>query len=208
MRFTEKFPKNLCLDGELFLARGMFSETTSVVKKKEPHDGWNIIKYVVFDAPFVKGKLTERLAYIESVLNSIDSPYITMHKQEILVDAEDLDHRMKEIVKLNGEGLIVRDPNSLYENRRSSSMLKVKEFHDAEAVVIGHVKGTGRISNLMGAIEVKNFDGITFRIGTGFNDNERAHPPKIGSIVTYRYFELSKDKVPRFPSYLRVHSGL
>lgn len=206
--FTENFPRNICLDGELFLARGMFSETTSVVKKKKAHDGWNVIKYVVFDAPFVNAKLTERLAYVESILSTVDSPYIVLHKQEILKDTNDLDQRMKDIVKLNGEGLMLRDPRSKYENRRSHSMLKVKEFHDAEALVVGHVKGTGRICNLMGALEVKNFDGISFKIGTGFDDNERANPPKIGSIVTYRYFELSKDKVPRFPSYVRVHPGM
>jgi len=29
----------------------MFSETISIVKKKEAHDGWKAIKYVVFDGP-------------------------------------------------------------------------------------------------------------------------------------------------------------
>ena len=53
--FTEKFPKNCILDGELFLERKMFSETISIVKKKEAHDGWKQIKYVVFDGPCLKG---------------------------------------------------------------------------------------------------------------------------------------------------------
>ena len=34
-----------------------------------------------------------------------------------------------------------------------------------------------------------------------FSDHDRAHPPKIGTIITYRFQELTNDGVPRFPSY-------
>jgi len=43
-----------------------------------------------------------------------------------------------------------------------------------------------------------------FHVGTGLSDAERNEPPPIGSIVTYRYQELSTDGVPRFPSYVGV----
>jgi len=104
-------------------------------------------------------------------------------------------------------GLILRDPNSFYENRRVKSMLKVKRFHDAEATVIKHLKGTGRLSHTTGALEVVNKDGIHFKVGSGFTDKERSKPPKIGSVITYRYFELSKDGFPRFPTFMREHPG-
>ena len=35
-----------------------------------------------------------------------------------------------------------------------------------------------------------------------FSDHDRAHPPKIGTIITYRFQELTNDGVPRFPSYV------
>jgi DNA ligase-1 len=44
-------------------------------------------------------------------------------------------------------------------------------------------------------------DGTRFDVGTGFSDAERASPPPIGSIVTFRYQELSEGGVPRFPAY-------
>ena len=47
-------------------------------------------------------------------------------------------------------------------------------------------------------------DALQFRIGTGLSDHEREHPPAIGSIVTYRFQELTPDGVPRFPSYVGV----
>ena len=45
---------------------------------------------------------------------------------------------MDRITGEKGEGVMLRDPKSLYENRRSDKLLKVKKFDDAEAKVIGH----------------------------------------------------------------------
>ncbi|HEX7047399.1 MAG TPA: DNA ligase, partial [Gammaproteobacteria bacterium] len=41
-------------------------------------------------------------------------------------------------------------------------------------------------------------------IGSGFTDAERAEPPAIGSLVTYRYNGLTSNGVPRFARFLRV----
>ena len=44
--YCKYFPK-IVLDGELFVGRKSFSETISIVKRKEPHDGWKKILYLV-----------------------------------------------------------------------------------------------------------------------------------------------------------------
>jgi DNA ligase 1 len=41
---------------------------------------------------------------------------------------------------------------------------------DAEATVVGTEKGTGRCSFMMGALVVKDKNGLVFKIGTGFTD--------------------------------------
>lgn len=206
--FTKDFPKDIWLDGELFLDRKKFSDTISIVKKKDPHDGWSRIQYLIFDAPKLGGSFQDRYEQLKVILEDINSPYLLLHQQEVCKNDEMLQKKMDEVVKIDGEGMIVRDSQGYYENTRSKSMLKVKRFHDAEAIVQKHLKGTGRLCFTMGAIEVINNDGITFKIGSGFTDKERSKPPKIGSVVTYRYFELSKDNVPRFPTFVRVHPGL
>jgi len=66
--------------------------------------------------------------------------------------------------------MMIKDPDSKYENKRSDKLLKVKKFDDAEATVIGHKKGTGRCADMCGAIFVRGDDGIEFHIGSGFND--------------------------------------
>jgi DNA ligase 1 len=51
---------------------------------------------------------------------------------------EHLLEEMDRITGQMGEGVMLRDPKSLYENKRSDKLLKVKKFDDAEAVVVGH----------------------------------------------------------------------
>lgn len=45
---------------------------------------------------------------------------------------------LDKVVANGGEGVMIKDPLSQYENRRSEKLLKVKTFEDAEATVIGH----------------------------------------------------------------------
>jgi DNA ligase 1 len=88
--------------------------------------------------------------------------------------------------------------SSQYVSSRSSTLLKVKTFYDAEAKVLAHHKGSGKNALVMGAIEVEMACGKTFKIGSGFSDAQRRKPPRIGSIVVYKFQELSKGGVPRY----------
>jgi DNA ligase-1 len=49
-------------------------------------------------------------------------------------------------------------------------------------------------------------EGTKFSVGTGFTDAQRNNPPAVGSIITFRYQELSDRGVPRFPSFVRVRT--
>jgi DNA ligase-1 len=115
---------------------------------------------------------------------------------------------MDKVLLKKGEGMMLRDPLSKYEGKRSDTLLKVKKFDDAEATVIGHKKGTGRCSAMLGALFMREDDGTEFKIGSGFSDAQRKKPPKIGSRVTFKFMGRSNNGIPRFPIYLRVHPGI
>ena len=102
---------------------------------------------------------------------------------------------------------MLRRAGSRYEGGRSATLLKVKSFHDAEARVLKHQEGAGRHKGRLGALLVEMADGTTFAVGTGFSDAERDDPPPVGSLITFRYQELSEGGVPRFPSYVGVQEG-
>ena len=100
---------------------------------------------------------------------------------------------------------MLREPGSRYEAGRSNTLLKVKQFHDAEARVLEHLPGTGRHKGRLGALLVALADGTQFSVGTGFTDVQRENPPPVGSTITFRYQELTDRGVPRFPSFVLAH---
>jgi hypothetical protein len=54
----------------------------------------------------------------------------------------------------------------------------------------------------MGHLEVKTPDGRLFSVGSGFTDAQRDKPPKVGTIITYKFQELSNKLNPRFPTFI------
>ncbi len=199
--FTAELPADI-LDGELWVGRKLFQRTTSIVRSGAGSDEWEQVTYVVFDAPDAQGAFEHRIAHAKHVLGKTRAPHARVLDH---VECTGVDHLRQELARvesLGGEGLMLRRPQSLYEVGRSSSLLKVKTFHDAEARVIGHAPGTGKHKGRLGALVVELADGTRFNVGTGFSDAEREAPPAIGAVITFRYQELSNDGVPRFPSFV------
>ncbi len=163
---------------------------------------------MVYDAPKAKGNFAQRLKLIEKSLTELKSQYVVAHKHVVCTGLDHLNKELDRVTAENAEGVMIKDPSCQYENRRSDKLLKVKKFDDAEATVIGHQKGTGRCSDMCGAILMRGDDGIEFKIGSGFNDAQRRKPPKKGSRVTYKYMGKSNSGKPRFPIFLRVHPGI
>ena len=118
-----------------------------------------------------------------------------------------MEQQLAKIEAIEGEGLMLREPGSKYDIGRSSTLLKVKRFHDAEAVVLAHQPGKGKHKGRAGALKVKlpGSDAVT-HVGTGMNDKLRdqiAKDPKryIGRAVkvkTQQVFPSGKMRAPSF----------
>ena len=199
--FVADFPKT-ALDGELWGGRKTFQKTVGIVKRQDGPPEWKTIRYLVFDAPKHGGTFEERLKHLEEVAGEGKMQYARMHPHQVCRDVAHLKEELAKVEALGGEGLMLRKPGSKYEAGRSFTLLKVKTFHDMEAKVIDHVAGMGKHKGRLGALLVELEDGTRFNVGTGFSDKERESPPKIGTIITFRYQELSDGGVPRFPSYV------
>ena len=192
------------LDGELWLGRKMFQRAVSIVRRQDKNELWNDIAYVVFDAPGLDKGFEARLKFVGECLKENRPRYARPHEH---IQCKGVDHLKQELARLEalgGEGLMLRRAGSRYESGRSSTLLKVKSFHDAEARVLKHQEGAGRHKGRLGALLVELPDGTTFSVGTGFSDAEREDPPPVGSTICFRYQELSEAGVPRFPSYIGI----
>lgn len=197
---------NTPLDGELWLGRKAFQRTVGIVRRQDKTDLWKEVKYLIFDAPHLKEPFERRVEFLADAIRDKTSAYALLHPHERCKNLEHLRSELQRIESLGGEGLMLREPGSHYAIGRSTTLVKVKTFKDAEATVIGHQAGAGKHKGRLGALQVRLGDGTEFAVGTGFTDRQRESPPAVGSIITFRYQELSDGGVPRFPSFIGVRT--
>ncbi|MEO6434272.1 MAG: DNA ligase [Tepidisphaeraceae bacterium] len=186
------------LDGELFMDRKSFQKTVAIVRRQDKSDHWKKIRFLVFDAPAQGGAFEERIKLV-SALEAHD--YASPHAHALCTGVDHLKAELARVEALGGEGVMLRQPGSMYAVGRSSTLLKVKSFKDDEAIVVAHQPGAGRHKGRLGALLVRLANGTEFAIGTGLSDKQRQAPPPIGATVVFRYQELSDGGVPRFPSF-------
>lgn len=200
-----ELPRDVALDGELWIGRGEFEETTSVVLSQTPDERWKRVRFMIFDAPQAPGTFEQRMEFLKTTLPA-GKRFVEVVAQ---VRCEGTKHLLAErdrIIALGGEGMMLRQPESAYEARRSPTLLKVKTHEDAEATVIAHLPGKGKYTGQLGSLRVRTADGREFSVGSGLTDAQRAAPPAVGTVITYRYRGLTEKGLPRFPSFLRVRT--
>lgn len=203
--FTENFP-SVPLDGELWIGRGRYEETSSIVRKKQAHDGWKQVRLMLFDLPAHSGTFSQRLEAMQQEVTKADSPYLAVIRQFRVADQAELMRHLESITDKGAEGLMLHRQTARYAGGRSNDLLKLKLFEDAEAVVIGYRPGKGKYDGMVGSLKVRTDQGVEFYVGSGLSDEERRNPPSLSSRITFRYQGLTKNGIPRFPVFLRVRN--
>ena len=206
--FTARLP-HLPLDGELWLGRGRFDELSGRVRREVPVDAeWRELRYMVFELPGAEGAFAERARRIDAVVRERAWPQLVAVEQSAVGDRAALRQRLAATLAQGGEGLMLHLASAPYRTGRSDVMRKLKPSLDAEASVVAHHPGQGKYRGLLGALAVRTPEGRGFLLGSGLTDALRRAPPPIGSVVTYRYRDLTSTGLPRFASFLRMHDGL
>jgi len=213
------------LDGELMLKSGDFNSVQSAIMSES---GKPDFEYVVFD-----NFETEAYGYVKRFVSipNIDSPLVKKISNLFIESPKQMEKQYDLWIGQGYEGAIIRDMRGIYKNGRSTLkqgwMLKLKTFQDAEAVIVGREelmhnnneattdklgqtvrsshKDNQEAGDTLGSLLVE-YNGIQFKIGTGFDNAERARLWAMGDrlngkLVTFKFQELSKYGVPRFPVY-------
>jgi len=192
--FLARLPQGVELDGELYLGPGRFNDTIRAIKGSA---GWDQVRYVVFDAPHDQDTFERRQAVARRFWTDV-APQVECESTAHLLA------RLDAVQSAGGEGLMLRQPGSLYEGKRSRTLLKVKTFHDLEVVVYDHIDGKGKHTGRLGALRCRLDSGMLVDVGTGLTDAEREAPPRVGQRITIKYQELTPAGVPRFPVFVAV----
>jgi DNA ligase-1 len=206
--FTARWPRTP-LDGELWLGCGRFDELSGIVRRERPDDAdWREVRYMVFELPGAPGGFAQRASAIEALVRRGTAPQIVAVEQSPVADRAALQRRLASVVAQGGEGLALHRADAPYATGRSEAILKLKPVLDAEAVVVGHHAGRGKYAGLLGALDMRTPEGRRFLLGSGLSEALRRDPPPVGSVVTYRYRDLTGTGLPRFASFLRVHAPI
>ncbi len=202
--FTAGWPAQP-MDGELWHGRGRFQRTSDLVRALRRQDAaWREVRFMAFDLPADDGGFARRSTRLRSLVLAAEAPTLAAVNQHHLRDHAALDARLNAVVAGGGEGLMLHRADARYRAGRSDGLLKYKRFDDDEARVVGYRPGKGKYTGLVGALLVEDARGRRFAVGSGLRDADREHPPRIGSVVTFRYNGLTAKGTPRFARYLRV----
>ncbi len=206
--FTEDLPKGprgVPLDGELWAGRGSFQFVSGAVRRHKPRDeDWAQIKYMVFDGPGILGPFEARMASLERIVHG---PNAIIVEQERVKSPKHLVRVFKATIKGGGEGLMLRAPGSPYVFGRSPLLLKVKPWYDTEGVIVGYKPGKGKYKDVVGSFKIELADGRIAYVA-GMPDELRIDPPTVGTVITFKYRNLTKAGLPRHPEFLRIRQEI
>ena len=197
------------LDGELWTKREDFDALSGIVRTQIPDDdAWRQVSYMVFDMPDAQLPFTQRYKNYVDLIEQIGAAHVKAVVQQRFDSNHEVQKHLQQLVDQGAEGLILHLADAPHRAGRSNAVLKLKPYFDSEAEVIAHLPGRGKYINMLGALRVRNQQGIEFSVGTGFTDAERANPPPIGSTITYKYHGYTNNGLPRFASFLRIREDL
>lgn len=178
---------------------------------------WDIVDYEYFITAGVKGKaetLEQRKVKLTALFNRMDQKFnnIEMLPNTVLHNHGELSAYFKRLRAQGEEGLMVKNLDAVYEFKRSKNLLKLKEFFDADLMIVGAEEGSGKYEGLLGALHVSSACGkIKCKVGSGFNDEERAElwvehlaGRLNGNVATITYQEITKDGSLRFPTFNHI----
>ena len=210
--FAALLPTDLALDGELWAGRGNFELCGALMGGSHPAK-WKHLRYMVFDAPRLEGKTySERLQVARMAISRIEgaAAFVEVVSPVPCEDVATKDALMQRVLSVRGEGLVLRKESAPWSlgSKEARTMLKVKPWHEAEAVVLGH---NIHVSSLhCQAINQHNADGRAAdpqpKFDLTWGRKGALAPP--GSVVSYRYREVSlKRDMPMRQGLVKVHDA-
>lgn len=202
-------------DGELYIHNADFNELGGSIRRDV---NMNIeqaqrVEYHIYDFP--------RISYCDGTMLTENDPYmnrfgalikrvllkpLVVVRTDVINNEEQMLERFAKYIEEGYEGIMIRNMDSPYEQKRSYNLLKYKEFDEDEFKIVGYEEGRGLLSGAVGSFICELPDGQQFKAKLkGDNVTELLKKyfenPKLfmGKDLTVQYQGMSKDGIPRFP---------
>jgi len=201
--------KSYILDGELYAHGKTFQENMKLIKKKRTES--ITVRFIIYDIVDTNSSYTDRLENLSQILKRHVYDHCRLISTSKIKSSEFIKDWHNNYVNLGYEGAIIRHSDKGYEvNKRSSSLLKYKDFIDMTYKVVDIVPSDKNPKQgVVHCAELstnggKHLSTITFGCGMKFSQADREDILKnkedyIGKNAEVRFFEYTDDGLPRFP---------
>lgn len=219
---TQKLGRSVILDGELFArsltvggkaadSSQMFSLITGACRatRTEPADYEQQIEYHIYDIVDLAAQQTDRLQQLEKIKQLLPvNTCLKIVETTVASSMPAVKDYLAEVLARGYEGVILRKGDALYQQKRTTSLLKYKLFQDSEFTIVGAKQGNGTEQGCI-VWRCQTADGQEFDVRPrGSFESRRelwqCHEKYIGQQLTVRYQEMSADGIPRFPVGITV----
>ena len=207
-------PHDLVLDGEVMSAN--FQDLMKQVHRKDGKQTKDAVLHLFDLCPledFQKGRWDTSQTARSLLVKEWVAKHSLLLRHIKTLDWENVDldtiEGQKRFVDLNKsaveggyEGVMIKDPNAMYECKRTHSWLKAKPFIEVTLKVVSVEEGTGRNKGRLGAVLVEGEDDgheYSLSCGSGFSDIQREEywskrNQLIGQLVEIRADAKTKSK--------------
>jgi len=210
---------NLILDGELYNhgLKDDFEKIISLVRKTKPtqdhrDEAAQLVQYHIYDvASFPHATYDWRMGFITRLTDSSvvrTSPHLVIINTKVALDLDEAMSLHNYNLRSGYEGSIYRSIDGVYKNTRSWDLMKFKDFHDDEAVIVGYEIGKGKRQGTLGKFIMQDDEGVEFGCppGKGYDYKDLAGMldninDYIGQRATFTYFQRTQAGSYRHPHY-------
>lgn len=213
------------LDGELYnhTFKNDFNAIVSLIKKQKPEpkdieEAKLFAQMWVYDMPSVKGTFSARYHALGKWFDKNCKQYpslviVPTYEVKTLKDLENYHAKFK---SMGFEGTILRLDDREYEGKRTTQLIKYKDFTDSEFEIIGYVEGKGGRSGTIGKFILRHdkYPSESFKCNVKGDFEYLAEIWKnrdsyVGKTATVKYFNRTprkngKGDVPRFGYVVKI----
>lgn len=209
-------PEDIVLDGEIYSDKITFEEISGLCRKEKLNDEdikiSSCLNFMVFDIIDKKLDFFDRYTFLEDFFKENSFKNIKLVECYTCKSDDEIKKFFEKFIKEGYEGIMLRNYIGKYTLKyRSKNLQKFKEFMDSEYKIVGFTSGVGSEKDAVIWI-CENKKGAKFNVRPKGTIKSRKEILKkadnyIGKLLTVKYFELTGDGIPRFPTTLYPDLG-
>lgn len=203
------------LDGELYNheLKHDFNKIVSLVRTTKPtendlKESEELIQYWVYDYPFHSDLVfSERFKLLKNDIKNFPKSIRLVPTYQVGSE-EEVEHYHSMFLALGYEGSMLRLDSKGYENKRTTQLLKYKNWKDGEFEIVDVIEGKGNRVGCANVLTVKLKDSTCDVTTTGTVEYMKSlwknRKELIGKEATVKYFGFTEDDKFRFPTLIAI----